>query len=209
MPPGPVTQTSWSRSILFPLVGLLLAAGAPLGLLLVRLVASEARLSAAWVAADLTAQRLTYGYLVVATSLVFATLGWIVGRQEDRLRRSAITDPLTGLVNRRHWSERLAGEVDRARRYRTPLSVMILDVDELKQQNDRGGHEAGDRALCRVAEALCRSADGALYLAKRGGRDRALVAPRSPREASRANEPAGEPEEEDDELHSAAPAGAR
>jgi diguanylate cyclase (GGDEF)-like protein len=66
----------------------------------------------------------------------------------------ALTDPLTGLGNRRHLAERLARELDLANASGEPLSVCVLDVDGFKEVNDRGGHEAGDQALVGIANVL-------------------------------------------------------
>jgi diguanylate cyclase (GGDEF)-like protein len=66
----------------------------------------------------------------------------------------SLTDPLTGLGNRRHLNERLARELDRADVAGEPLSVCVLDVDGFKEVNDRGGHDAGDQALVAIAEVL-------------------------------------------------------
>lgn len=69
---------------------------------------------------------------------------------------------MTGVGNRRHWETSLRQEVDRALRSRMPLSVLMVDVDNLKLLNDAHGHGCGDRALALVAEVLrdtCRSRD--------------------------------------------------
>ena len=66
----------------------------------------------------------------------------------------ALTDPLTGLGNRRHLAERLARELDRADATGDPLSVCALDIDGFKAVNDSLGHEAGDAALGSVADVL-------------------------------------------------------
>ena len=66
----------------------------------------------------------------------------------------ALTDPLTGLGNRRHLNERLARELDRSDAGAAPLSVCVLDIDGFKTVNDRLGHEAGDEALVSIAEVL-------------------------------------------------------
>jgi diguanylate cyclase (GGDEF)-like protein len=66
----------------------------------------------------------------------------------------ALTDPLTGLGNRRHLTERLARELDRTDSTDEPLSVCVLDVDGFKTVNDRLGHAAGDEALVSIAEVL-------------------------------------------------------
>jgi diguanylate cyclase (GGDEF)-like protein len=64
-----------------------------------------------------------------------------------RLGEQALRDELTGLPNRRAWYGHLEHAVARARRTRRPLSVLVLDVDGLKEANDRHGHDAGDRLL--------------------------------------------------------------
>ncbi|MFG1925313.1 GGDEF domain-containing protein [Cryptosporangium sp. NPDC048952] len=69
-------------------------------------------------------------------------------------QRLAITDPLTGLSNRRYFEQSLATEVVRARRNKRPLSLVVLDLDHFKQINDRYGHPAGDAALIQVGTLL-------------------------------------------------------
>lgn len=75
-------------------------------------------------------------------------------REQRELVEAAYRDPLTGLGNRRLFEETLALALGRARRHDRPLAVCMLDVDKLKQVNDRYGHAAGDRVLQRVGDAL-------------------------------------------------------
>ena len=81
---------------------------------------------------------------IVATALARADLMKQLGRQ-------AGTDDLTGLVNRRSWYEQLERSLALARRWNRPLSVIVLDVNELKRTNDVHGHAAGDRLLRTIA----------------------------------------------------------
>ena len=104
--------------------------------------------------AELAADRLAYVYLILSTTTVFVSLGFLLGSQEDKLRKLALTDPLTGLLNRRYFTQRLAEELARSKRYDTPLSLLILDLDRLKAINDGYGHEAGDKAIKAVAQTL-------------------------------------------------------
>ena len=79
-----------------------------------------------------------------------------IGRAElfSRVSRLAYEDPLTGLANRRAVEERLHRATSRAELSRRELTVLLCDVDDLKAINDERGHDIGDRALQRVAEAL-------------------------------------------------------
>jgi diguanylate cyclase (GGDEF)-like protein len=76
----------------------------------------------------------------------------------SRVSRLAYEDPLTGLANRRALEERLDRAVARAMLRGAKLAVLLCDVDELKTINDEQGHDGGDRALQRVAEALVAAA---------------------------------------------------
>ncbi len=72
----------------------------------------------------------------------------------EETRRLAVTDPLTGLRNRRYFMGQLEETLRRARRYRESFAVVLLDVDRFKAVNDRHGHAAGDRVLKNVGRAL-------------------------------------------------------
>jgi diguanylate cyclase (GGDEF)-like protein len=85
-------------------------------------------------------------------------------RAEERLRRLAATDPLTGLANYRKLSDRVESEIRRSERTTRAFAVLLFNVDKMKQINDRHGHQAGNWALCRLADILrssCRSIDTA------------------------------------------------
>lgn len=93
----------------------------------------------------------------------------------ERLREVAIRDPLTGAYNRRHLSERLACELAYSRRHRTPLSVVMMDVDHFKRVNDVHGHGAGDAMLTHIVQLLRREVRQEDLLARFGGEEFALV----------------------------------
>ncbi|MBI2308782.1 MAG: diguanylate cyclase [Rhodocyclales bacterium] len=73
---------------------------------------------------------------------------------EGELRRLSTTDGLTGLYNRRHLENTLRNELDRARRTRQPLAIVMFDVDHFKRFNDTYGHDQGDRVLQAVADTM-------------------------------------------------------
>lgn len=72
----------------------------------------------------------------------------------ERLLELTISDPLTGLHNRRHFNVVLANELKRAQRDRQTVGLIMLDIDQFKKLNDKLGHQAGDEALKQVATAL-------------------------------------------------------
>ncbi len=93
------------------------------------------------------------------------------------LERRSVTDPLTGLFNRYHLEATLTREVARCARSATWLSVLLIDVDQLKAVNDRRGHQAGDRVLKRVAGAIRDSLRTMDIAARYGGDEFAVILP--------------------------------
>lgn len=75
-------------------------------------------------------------------------------KKAETFQQMSLTDPLTGLPNRRYLQDRLFEEVERSKRYNTPLSFMIIDVDRFKSYNDVYGHTSADRVLVKTAQLL-------------------------------------------------------
>jgi diguanylate cyclase (GGDEF)-like protein len=99
------------------------------------------------------------------------------------------TDGLTGLINRRHFEERLTAEFARSERYRSPLSCFLLDIDHFKRVNDTWGHPFGDVVLREVAGVAKRALRDVDVIARYGGEELiALLPETSPEEAWRAAE---------------------
>ena len=88
---------------------------------------------------------------------------------QQELREMVITDPLTGTRNRRFFDEIIDRELRRHKRYRTPLSIVFIDVDRFKAINDTLGHETGDRVLRDVAAFLLKNIREADYVFRWGG----------------------------------------
>ncbi len=89
----------------------------------------------------------------------------------------SVTDPLTGLLNRRYLKERLEEEVKRTRRSGDPMSFMMIDVDDFKSYNDTFGHTEGDKALQIVARCLKESLRGADVAVRYGGEEFSILLP--------------------------------
>jgi len=159
------------RPILYAAAGAILSVGVPTGLLALRELYAPRP-----IAAELLSDWLTYSYVLIVTAVVFAVLGFALGRQTDRLAELSETDALTGLPNRRALIRHLVDEHRRSTRYQLPMSLLLVDVDGLKQVNDTGGHSAGDRLLRDVAAAIARNLRETDFAARWGGDEFAVVA---------------------------------
>lgn len=95
----------------------------------------------------------------------------------NELARLSVTDPLTGLFNRRYFDDTLASEWHRAGRSASALSMLMVDIDHFKAYNDTLGHPAGDVCLKKVADVLqCHTQCGGQFAARIGGEEFAVVA---------------------------------
>ncbi len=104
----------------------------------------------------------------------------------ETLHHISTQDGLTGVANRRHFDETLALEWRRAARSRSPLSLLMLDIDYFKAFNDAAGHQAGDDTLRRVAQALRDNLHRAADLVSRyGGEEFAILLPETEGDAAR------------------------
>jgi diguanylate cyclase (GGDEF)-like protein len=95
----------------------------------------------------------------------------------DACQDAAFTDDLTGLANRRRFDRQLQREVARTGRYGHPFCLLLVDIDYFKEVNDAQGHEAGDEALRRVANAIQSGTRGIDTGARIGGDEFAVILP--------------------------------
>lgn len=116
--------------------------------------------------------------------VIFAAVGYILGRQADSLAELSETDPLTRLLNARGFAARLQAEIQRSRRYREPLSLLFLDLDGLKNINDEHGHRAGSQALREVAAVIRAELRETDTGARWGGDEFTVIAPNTNKEAA-------------------------
>jgi two-component system, cell cycle response regulator len=90
----------------------------------------------------------------INTGIRILNLEQSLKKANDEIRLLSITDPLTGCYNRTYLGERFAQELERAQRYRHPLSVIVTDIDHFKKINDTYGHRAGDDVLVSFARCM-------------------------------------------------------
>ncbi|MBI5070159.1 MAG: sensor domain-containing diguanylate cyclase [Deltaproteobacteria bacterium] len=98
-------------------------------------------------------------------------------RLHETLHRQSVSDPLTGLFNRRYLQVTMEREMARARRRQAPVSLLILDVDHFKRFNDDFGHETGDLVLQEVARLLKRGTRAEDIVCRYGGEEFVVVMP--------------------------------
>lgn len=102
----------------------------------------------------------------------------------EEVQRQAVTDKLTGLVNHGRFQEVLGSEMEQVRRYRYPVGLIMVDIDNFKQINDTYGHPQGDQVLQSVARVLRDTSREADWAARYGGEEMALILPHTDLEGS-------------------------
>jgi diguanylate cyclase (GGDEF)-like protein len=174
------------RRFVFASAGGLLSAGAPLGLLAVRLARRERwrSVSLSAVIDEIRRNGPDYIYAGTSTALALGVFGYLLGRHADWLAELSETDPLTGLFNARRLFDNLDGELARARRYREPLALLLVDLDGLKSVNDRFGHQAGDAAIRGLADVIRSELRETDIGARWGGDEFAVLAPNTSQAAA-------------------------
>ena len=133
-------------------------------------------LSAAWLI-EAGTQRPVLRWMPVAYVGLLAVAGAVAACRWAELKEQAMTDPLTGLFNRRYFLSVLEKQIAQVRRSGGSVSLLILDVDNFKRINDRFGHPEGDRVLRRVADAIVASSRRSDVVARWGGEEFAIILP--------------------------------
>ena len=105
-------------------------------------------------------------------------------RLHDIVQRQAMTDDLTGLVNRRRFIEALDAEIERARRFGSALTIVLADLDNFKQVNDEYGHHGGDVVLRAFADLIRSHVRDVDVSGRIGGEEFAILLPETDREGA-------------------------
>ncbi len=96
------------------------------------------------------------------------------------LEQETLIDPLTGVFNRRYLDRRLSQEVERALRYKIPLSVLLIDIDHFKQINDGYGHPVGDQVLACLGKIVAAELRESDVFSRYGGEEFMIILPNTP-----------------------------
>jgi diguanylate cyclase (GGDEF)-like protein len=102
----------------------------------------------------------------------------------ETVERQAVTDELTGLANTRAFHSILDREIERARRFETPVGLVMIDLDDFKRMNDEYGHQQGDEVLVSVAGVLRAFSRDIDAPARYGGEELALILPQTDAEGA-------------------------
>lgn len=122
--------------------------------------------------------------VVTALSIIAHTVGRAINNSKlyRKTLNEAIRDSLTGIHNRRYFTDRLMDEIDRAQRYDDPVSLILCDIDNFKIINDTHGHPAGDRILVHLSEILSQKRRKSDIVARYGGEEFALILLNTPKD---------------------------
>jgi diguanylate cyclase (GGDEF)-like protein len=123
---------------------------------------------------------ISLGFMLVMIHIVLNMLGEL----QQALVEQTITDPLTGAYNRRHLDARLGEYVAPDHAVRGHNALLLIDIDHFKQINDRHGHDAGDRVLCRLVEVVKARKRSGDVLFRTGGEEFVLLLPQATPDAA-------------------------
>src|SRR5262249_47728614 len=116
--------------------------------------------------------------MVLFLAVLLTTVAILV--RVNRLQQDALFDAVTGLRNHSYFQVRLREELQRSERYQRTTSLILLDLDNFKQVNDRYGHAIGDHILQQVARVLTQKARATDVVCRYGGEELAVILPETP-----------------------------
>jgi diguanylate cyclase (GGDEF)-like protein len=175
----------------YPALGALLGIGSPVGAFILRFWMAEPLLKALWIRNELEYNMLFYAYMGIGTVTSFMVFGYLTGLRSERQRLSnrilsarvdelhlkSVTDALSGAFTYGYLYEVLELEIQRAVTGKSPLSVLLIDIDEFKRINDSHGHLFGDRVIRETAETISANVRSDDLLGRYGGDEFVVVMP--------------------------------
>jgi diguanylate cyclase (GGDEF)-like protein len=177
----------------YALVGAVVALASPVGAFLLRLWLAHPLLRRYWMLYELRYNYVFYVYMGLGSIATFMTFGWVLGLRSERLKignrllsarvdelhLKSVTDALTGAHTYGYLYEVLELEIQRTLNQKTPLSVLLLDIDHFKRVNDTHGHLFGDRVIKETAETIAAHVRSEDILGRYGGDEFVVVMPRA------------------------------
>ncbi|MCR4295460.1 MAG: GGDEF domain-containing protein [Elusimicrobia bacterium] len=177
--------------LLYPAAGAALGLASPLGAFLLRFWLADPLLKGAWARHEFDYNFLFYAYMGVGSVLAFLLFGYVIGLRSERQRVSnrvlsarveelhlkSVTDGLTGAFTHGYLQEILELEIQRSLTQKTPLSVMMVDIDDFKRINDSHGHLFGDRVIKETAETISANVRSDDILGRYGGDEFVVIMP--------------------------------
>jgi diguanylate cyclase (GGDEF)-like protein len=179
------------HTLTYPALGAALGFGSPVGAFLLRYWLADPLLKWTWMRNEFDYNFVFYAYMAFGTVASFMAFGYALGLRSERQRVSnrrlsvrvdelhvkSVTDALTGAYTYGYLYEVLEIEIQRALTDKTPLSIMIVDIDEFKLVNDSHGHLFGDRVIRETAETISAHVRSNDVLGRYGGDEFVVVMP--------------------------------
>ena len=175
----------------YPAAGAVLGLASPTGAFLLRYWLADPLLKSMWALHELDYNFLFYAYMGIGSVGAFMLFGYVIGLRSERQRLSnrvlsarvdelhlkSVTDGLTGAFTHGYLQEILELEIQRGLTSKSPLSVMMIDIDDFKRINDSHGHLFGDRVIKETAETLSANVRSDDILGRYGGDEFVVIMP--------------------------------
>ena len=175
----------------YPAAGAVVGLASPLGAFLLRYWLADPLLKGMWARHELDYNFLFYAYMGAGSVAAFMIFGYVIGLRSERQRLTnrvlsaridelhlkSVTDGLTGAFTHGYLQEILELEIQRSLTNKSPLSVMMIDIDDFKRINDSHGHLFGDRVIKETAETLSANVRSDDILGRYGGDEFVVIMP--------------------------------
>ncbi|HAM36622.1 MAG TPA: hypothetical protein DEB40_01230 [Elusimicrobia bacterium] len=186
------------HTYLYPALGFLIGMCTPVGAFLTRYWISDPLLKTAWIRYEFQYNFLFYAFMGIGTIVSFMLFGYVLGlRSEeqrvnnrilqarlDELHLKSVTDGLTGTYSHGYLHEILELEMQHSLTSKTPLSLLILDIDDFKKVNDLHGHLFGDRVIKETAETIAANVRADDIFGRLGGDEFLVIMPAADQETA-------------------------